>query len=357
MSGIFGALNISTNDRSYINTIGQRIVWDAVQMVLTQYNADLMAAKSIFVGGTTQDHKFRFKLPGGGRLQRRGGQAQSAAVRAVGSWDVAFPLEDFGAGLAADDIALAYMTMQELNRHLDTVMIQDMNTVRFEILKAVFNNTPRNFNDFTWGNLTVQPLASGDAVTYPPVLGSETETSENHYLETGYAASSISDTNNPFPMVRDELEEHFGAQTGGENIVAFINNAQTGKVQALTDFDEVPDRFVRQGNDTNIPMGLPTVPGRILGRVNGVWVVEWRWIPASYLFAQHLEAPAPLMERTDPADTGLGTGLQLISRDEKSPFEQSQYRHRFGYGVANRLNGLVVEFGIGGSYTIPEQYA
>lgn len=358
MTGIFGVLNLNDTDRLYVNTVGQSIVYDAVNTYLAQVSADLVAAQEVFVETMTEGYKERYKLPGGGRLQRRGGQSPSGAVKASASWDVAYPLEDFGAQVAADDVTLAYMTLQELQRHLDTVVQQDINTVRFEILRSIFNNTARTFVDPLYGSLTVQPLAlASDGVLYPPVLGSETEATDTHHIESGYASSAISDANNPLPTMRDELEEHFGANTGGSNIVVFINNAQTAKIKALTDFDEVIDNFIIPGDAVNQPTRLPSVPGRIVGRGSGVFVVEWRWIPADYAVAIHLEAPAPLKMRVDPADTGLARGLQLVSRETNYPMEAAHYRHRFGVGVGNRLNGVVMEFGTGGTYTIPTAYA
>ncbi len=358
MSGIFGALGLQDTDRSFVNVIGQRVVYDAVQQVLSQHNADLAAAYGVFVERETEDFKFRYKLPGGGYLQRRGANARPASVKAYGSWDVAFPLEDFGADLADNDVALAYMSMQELNRHLDTIIAQDINTVRREILKAMFNNTNLTFEDPINGSLTCVPLANADAVVYPPVIGSDTEATDDHYLESGYAAASISDTNNPFKTIRDELEEHFGAATGGENLFTFINNAQVTAVESLTDFDPVNDRFTAPGTNTDQLFGLPAgMPGRIVGRCNGVWVIEWRWIPANYMLGGHLDAPKPLIMRLDPANTGLARGLNLVGRDEEKPLESSFYRHRFGLGVGNRLNGVAFELGTGGSYTIPTAYA
>lgn len=359
MSGIFAALGLADSDRSFINVIGQRVVYDAAMQLLDQYNAGLNAAMSVFVERTTEDYKLRYKLPGGGRLQRRGGQAQSGAKKAYGSWDIALPLEDFGDQLVGDDVALAYMTMDEFDRHLDTIFLSDVNTVRFEMLKSIFNNTARTFVDPLYGSLTVQPLANGDTVTYPPVEGSESEATDDHYLESGYAASAISDTNNPYVTIRDELEEHFGGGvSGGSNIAVFINNAQTAKTETLTEYDPVPQRFVTAGvNSDQADRGLPAnVPGKILGYVNGVWVVEWRWVPANYMLGIHLDAPAPLLQRVDPAATGLGQGLQLIATDDETPFEASHYRHRFGLGVGNRLNACVMELGTGGSYSIPAAY-
>lgn len=357
MSGIFGALGVNDTDRVYLSTMGQQVVYEAVQQVLAQYNADLNGALQLFVEETTSDHKRRYKLAGGGRLQRLGGQAQAGAVKTTGQWDVAFPLEGFGAQLAANRVDFAYMSVQDLDRHLNTIMAQDANTVLFEIFKAMLNNTQDTFVDPLWGSLSIEPLANGDAVVYPPALGSESEATDDHYLESGYAAANISDTNNPYVTIRDELEEHFGTPTGGSNIAVFINNAQVPKTEALTDFDAVNDRFTTPGANVDQLFGLPAVPGRIVGRTNGVWVIEWRRVPANYIVGLHLDAPKPLVQRIDPADTGLGEGLQLVAESDTHPFSASHYEHRFGFGCGNRLNGAVLELGVGGSYSIPSGYS
>jgi hypothetical protein len=354
MSQIFGLLGLPDTDRSFVNTVGQRVVYDAIMEILNRHNQELDAAIGIFSDGTTEDFKFRYKLPGGGYLQRRGGQAQSANVKRVGQWDVALPLEDFGAAVGGDRVSLAYMTMKELDTHIDTITLQDINTVRLEILKALFDSAQYTFVDPIHGSLTITPLANNDAVVYPPVIGSETEAADNHYLESGYIATAISDSNNPYVTMRDELEEHFGYPQGGSNLIAFINKAETAETEALTDFTEVQDRFVRPGDNTAVLEGLPsTIPGRIIGRTNGVWVAEWGFIPAGYMLGVHLDAPKPLMQRVDPANTGLPRGLSLISESDEYPLQNSHYAHRFGFAVVNRLNGVVMELANGGSYTVP----
>lgn len=357
MSQLLGILGINDNDRVLMQTVGQDVVWDAAQQEIARFNAELDAAMSVFMERGTTNYKERYKLAGGGYLQRRGGQAQSAAVKAAGQWDVAYPLEDFGAAIGGSDVDLAYMTIQDMDRHLDTVMGQSVNTTRREILAALLCNTDFNFVDPLYGTLAVKPLANGDSVAYPPVLGADAEATENHYLASGYASASISDTNNPFPVIAGELEEHFGSPTGGSNIVTFINAAQTAKAESLADFDEVPDRFVAPGANTDVPYNLPAnLPGRVLGRCGGCWVVEWRFVPADYIIGVHLDAPRPLVRREDPADTGLGIGLQLVAQDEQHPFRTSFYRHRFGFGVGNRLNGVVMHL-TASSYAIPTGYA
>jgi len=358
MSGIYGALGLNETDRAFVSTVGQQAVFDAVQMLLQRWNEDLNIALNLFVERHTSDYKLRYKLPGGGYLQRRGRQGRPAVVKATGYWDVAFPLDDFGAGLGGDDVSLAYMSIQELNRHLDTIFMQDLNTVRFEILKALFDSASFTWADEQWGNLSCVPLANGDSVVYPPVLGADAEATHSHFYGTNYLSSAISDSNNPFPGIRDHLEEHFGTPTGGSQIVAFINQAQTLKVQALTNFVDVPDTHEQPGANTAVAIGLPAgMPGRVLGHTDGCWVVEWRYMPANYIVGLHLAAPKPLIMREDMPESGLGSGLQLIATIKDNPLQESFYRHRFGLAVGNRLNGVCGYFVASTSYTTPTGYA
>ena len=357
MSSIFGLLNISDADLTMVNSVGQRVLYDATTEYLSVINAELNAGLSLFVENTTEDYKERYKLPGGGRLQPRGTLANTAYRRTIGYWDVAYPINDYGAALGMDDVTLAYMTAAEYQRQVDGVVAGNTATVRFDLLKALFNASSRTITDDRWGSLTVQPLANGDSVVYPPAMGSETEATDNHYLESGYAASSIDNTNNPLVTLREELEEHFGTMTGGDNIVVFHNQAQTAKLEALADFDEVPDRYIRPGTGISVPEGAPNTPGIVTGRSSGVWCVEWRWIPANYLLAIHLDQPKPLKMRVDTAASGIPRGLHLYFNDEARPIQTMQWRHRFGFGVGNRLNGVVMELGTGGSYTTPTSYA
>lgn len=357
MSVIFGSLGVNDTDRVFNATVGQRAIYEAAANWIAARNAELDMAMALLVERTTSDHQLRYKLPGGGYLQRRGNQGRPGAVKAYGQWDVAFPLEDFGAQIVGNDVDRAYMTVAELDRHIQTVTIQNVNTVRYEMLKRLFNNVAATFADPLWGNLTVQPLANGDTVTYPPVLGSDTEATDDHYLQSGYAASAIDDSHNPYETIVAELEEHFGTPAGGDDIAVFINPAETPETKALTDFVSVADAGIQYGQDADLAIMRPGMPGKLLGRIEGLcWVVEWRHVPANYQLGVHLGAEAPLVRRIDPADTGLGDGLQLVAEDEEYPFQSSFWRHRFGLGVGNRLNGVVMELGTDGSYGVPTAF-
>lgn len=360
MGILAGLLGLQDSDRSFVNTIGQQVVYEAGQLMLDQWNAEVEGFLDLFVEETTENHKERYKLPGGGQLQRRGPNSTPAAVKASGSWDTAYPLEDFGDVIGGDDVALAYMTLPEMERHLMTVINRDKATMRFEALKALFNSGSRTFIDPIWGSLTVQPLANGDSVTYPPVAGSAADATANHYVETGYAASSISDSNNPFLTAANTLKSRWGTPSGGAPLIAFINSTHYTKVAALVDFEPLVDYRVEASTAANrlnpsaVPMGTP---GEVIGITSGVITVSWDWVPANYILTLHQGAPKPLKMRVDPASTGLGQGLQLVSRNPEAPLVESFFRHRFGFGVGNRLSAHVTELGTGGSYTIPTAYA
>lgn len=358
MTSIFGLAGMSASDFQFVNQIGQTMLYEMTQTYLTYINNDVQRAVSVFVQDVTEDHNQRYRLPGSGRMSERAEGTNGAAVRTVGSVSVGFPLHDFSEQVAGTREDLAYMTPADYQSHIDTIVNRYRTELRWRILNALFDSTTTTFSDKRWGDLTIKPLANGDSDTYPPVAGSTSEATDTHYLESNYAATAISDTNNPFVTIYDELIEHFeGGMQGGDNIVVFINQAERPETEDLTDFDPVEDRFVRSGDNRDVPVNLPNVPGRIIGRTNGCWVSEWRWIPASYMLGIHLEAPAPCKMRVDPAATGLPRGLTLVAEDDRYPISSAEWNARFGIAVANRLNGVALELGTGGSYTDPTAYS
>ncbi len=359
MSTIFALAGLAAADYQYVHTAGEQLIYQATVDYTMRINMDIQRAESVLVAMQTENHSERYKLPGTGRMSRRTTGVRGPAVRAYGGWDVAYPLYDFEEAIVGDDVDLAYLTPLEYQNHVDTIVNRYIGERRWQILHALLDDqggSSESFADKQWGTLTLVPLANGDSVTYPPVLGADTEATDDHYNESGYAAASISDTNNPLETNVDELVEHFGTMTGGENIVSFINNAQTTQIKDLTDFVEVEDNWIRSGDNVDVPTNLPSVPGKIIGRSNGTWVSEWRFIPENYILSLHLDAPAPLKERVDPAATGLPRGLNLVAQDESHPLMSAIYRARFGIAVGNRLNGCVMELGTGGTYTVPTAY-
>mgnify|MGYP000911329147 CR=1 FL=1 len=371
MSSLPGILNINDTERAFVNVLGQELVFDAINTVLAQYNAEVSAQLGVFVERDTERFKMRYLLPGGGRLQEMGRQGAAGAVKRAGYYDVSFPLRQYGAELGGSRVDMAYMSIAEVDAHLDTIMIQDLNTMRWNILTAIFEDTNLTFSDMLHGDLTVRRLANGDGTLYPAVLGSETEAEDNHYINAGYAVADIAAANNPAVTLRDEIVEHFGGlAVNGNNIVYFHGADQTPYLSAIDGYIPMEDKFLTANTYVHSaganyplgwpkPQGWPNVPGRVHGRAWGVWLSEWTgWIPNKYGIAVLLEVPAPLMKRVDPSDTGLGNGLQLVATDYEHPLQRARYEHRYGLGAGNRLSAAVIEInGAGGSYDPPTEYA
>lgn len=358
MGTLLGMLGVADTDASFLSKLGQQVVYDAVTEYLRMHNMEMAKVESVFVEKTTEDFQIRYKLIETGYMERQGGVGQASASGANGAWDVAFPIDDWGRNILINDVALARMAAGEFEKHIDGKRAQDINTRRREMLRALFRNTSLSFVDDVQGTLTVRPLAngSGDSVVYPPVLGSTSEATRQRYNVSTYTSASISATNNPLITIRQDLEADFGTSTGYANVAAFFNKAQIAKLEALAGYRPVEDINVRSGQDTDVPINLPSVPGVIRGRCDGCWIIEWAWIPADYALGIHLDAPRPLIKRVDPAAvrSALGIdGLTLVAENRNSPLFTSKFRNRYGFGVGNRLNGYVMQFKASGSYDIP----
>lgn len=362
MANIFGHLNLSDTDRVFNQTTGQAVIFEAATDYVNRSTEELNRLMSVFVARNTSDFKLRYYLPGNGYLQKRNSDGRYGAVKATGSWDVSFPLEDQGAMIAGNDVDMAYMTVQELDRHIKTVVQQNVNTVRYDVLTALTAGTNGTFIDPLHGSLTIRRLANTDGTLYPPVIGSMTEADDQHYLETNFTTATIADAYDPWVglggnnvNIIADLSEHVGWNAGSSEIVSFVNIAEVPYISALTDFEPVDIRQIQEGTQTASPVQVPTnLPGTVIGRHRaGAWIVHWDRIPATYIVSVHTGVEPPLLKRVDPADTGLGTDLQLVAQDEQFPFKESIWRHRFGVGAGNRLSAIVVEVATGGSYTDP----
>lgn len=359
MSTIFGALNLNNTDRVFNATVGQEAILSAIVDYLARRDAQVDMLISVFVATNTQNHKEKYKLSGVGRMQDMGfaPKTRPGLTRVAGEWDVAYPLVSYQSGIGWDRVSMAYFSVADMERHVSGIDVENRNSIRFALLKRIFDNTQTTFNDPLWGSLTIEPGANGDTVVYPPVIGSESEATEDHYLESSYTAANVSDTNNPYVTIEADLTHHFGKSQGNDSVAVFINSAQTPVTQALTDFIELTDIRVIPGTQTATLTNLPTMhPGRVIGRTNGCWVIEWDWIPATYMVGVQLDVEPVLKRREDPSDTGLSTGLQLIMDTEDFPHSAEYWENRYGFGAGNRLNLVVMELGTGGTYTIPTAY-
>ncbi len=370
---ILGAIGAQDSDFALLHTYGVRTIYDGLAQILGNHNEDMEIAERLFVEGTTHMPQDVYKLPGTGRLQELNSTTRAAEVKTANQWDVGYPLKNLGAAVATDDVTWAYMDAREFNRYIDTVLMQDTNTRRYEMLRALFNSTSRPYIDPRFKGLnsqgiTVRPLANNDSTIYPPTIGTEVNTGPvNNYLGVATPLANLAtwtQAQNPLPAAVNALEQYFGIPTGGSDIVTFINGGsagQLGPIQNLPGFNLVANRFLTLGtNVTHVEAGnVPVNLGRVVGESDGTIINRWDWIPAGYMLTIHFGAPRPLMKRVDTPESGLTTGLKLKwASDQESPFLKWEWWNRYGFGVGNRLNGVITDLTTGGSnYTTPLQYA
>lgn len=360
-SVFFGALGLPETDEALIQRVGERIVHEAAEVSLGSHNAQVAGSLDFILENTIEDWKITYKYAGGGRLQKLGNRSRAAEIKGGFSWDVGLPLENLAAGFSADRVTYAYMSVRDFDRVLTTVQNQNTYTIRDEMLKALFNNTTRVFKDDLRGDINVRPLANGDAVVYPPLVGTEVPGTSNSYLGVATDATAFTDANSPILTAVALLESRFGIPSGGSPIVTFLNSVQAKRAKLLADYEPVINRYVTPGVAVSQVelSNLPPLPGRVFGVANGSILSEWPFIPAGYTFSLHLGAPKPLLERVDMGKVNLPRGLQLVSEEIDHPFYRAEWVHRTGFGVGNRLNGVLQDLTAAGGanvYTIPPQW-
>lgn len=184
------------------------------------------------------------------------------------------------------------------------------------------------------------------------------ETDTHHIAQ----ANTISNSDNPFPTIYRELDEHVG---NSGPYIAYIPSNLTDEVEALDDLVEPDDpSLIISENNTRLRIGInpdeseygqgPVLFGtRYLGRANGVHCVEWASLPDNYI-PFHAVGAGPFMGwREEPeaelqgffTETDPGDGNVLVSR----------FMRRCGFGVMNRTAAGVIRIG-NGTYAEPTGY-
>lgn len=353
---IAGILQIEDSENTRVNTVGQESVFDAIGEYTRMLNESLNRITGLFVERTTTKHQFKYRLPGNRELQTQGGMARAGEQKFKAEYKVELPIFQFGDAIGGTFIDMAYMTIADVDRQVAEIRLAAQRTLRKEVLKALFDNRNMTYDDLVFGALTIKPLANGESdVFFPPLAGTDDLTTANHYAESGFAVSAISDTNNPIALHAAALLNRF---PGEVDAMVFIAKNMTAKVKELTSFFEVGDPRVEKGGLAdrlaNIPGG---VPGKVIGRAEEMWVVEWPDLPSNYSLSIAPSVEKPLQKRIDPPDTGLPGDLTLIKQSDLFPLEKSEWMWRFGMGAVNRLNGYILECGTGGTYTVPTSLA
>jgi hypothetical protein len=352
MSTIFGLAGLTASDYQFAIQADHQLLFNALGKYLEFTNQARVDAASFFVQGTTELISERVKNPMTGKAQRRGQNANVDAVKPYDGHDVAYPLYDYSdeVNLTADDFA--YMSPAQFQQHVDGVVGRFNSAYRSDVLNMIFKNTNTTFVDKRAGSQTIVPLANTDGVLYPPTIGNTADAEAEHYLTLG--AASIDDTNDPYEDIVNLFSARFGRMTGGISVAILINTAQRAETEVLAAFVPYVPNTVSPGDDTDQVLNNTTIPGEIIGTIHGAWVSVWDYIPSGYMAGRYLGAPAPLIERNDPAATGLAGGVRMVigPNEVQWPVVFNAWQWRYGVGTRERLNACVLQV-TAGAYSIP----
>jgi hypothetical protein len=349
---IYGVLNMS--DVSTVATVGQQVIYETAAAIFAAHDAEVNRALSLFVQSpATTLYQETYKLLSGGTMQEMSEYGDPNAVKASGGYPVGYPLRDYQDKIAITRVTREKMTLGDYQVHVDNIRERHVTTVRRDMLSALLLKSNYTWKDPQYGDIAVKRLANTDGTLYAPKIGAPAAADDNHYLVSGYVTASISDTNNPFTAMITALTEH-----GAGDVAVFINTAEVAKVTALSSFVEAGDPYIRAGVTADaLVRQLANAPGTYLGRVKGVGgrgahVIQWDYIPATYMLGVNLDMPQPLKKRVDAETKLQGFGI-IPGGNPQYPLQEAIYGERFGFGVAQRTGAVVMYLATGSTWTDP----
>lgn len=347
MAVLYGLLQQADLASERLTTVGTDLVMDAVNQSLAEHNRQLDALMSLFVTRRT-DFKTRFQIANAWRLQPLDENGRALPVKPSGYYDVSWPIQMAGTAWGFNWVTREKITVGEVARITAGHMEADVRWMRDHVLAALFyknGTSPWTFSDPLNGTLSIYGLANGDTTVYSIAAGATAAATDDHLL---FDATVAADT---FTTIYDELMEH--PENGGE-VIAFIPTNLKATVEALATFYPIEDPDLRIGTGNTVLAGRlgTAVPGTVLGKIEKVWVVEWKHLPNDYILGLATEGERALAMRED--EEQALRGFKLRGERDDHPWYEQQFARRAGFGAWNRVNAIVVK--AAASYTVPTGY-
>ena len=347
MAVLYGYLNMADLADSRVTEVGVDVVMSSVEQSVAEHNRQLDAIMSLFVRRTT-DFKSRFWAAGSARLQPLDNFGRALPIKPAGKYDVAWPIQMGGTAWGYDYVTGQKLTVGEVARVTNTMLDADTRWVRDHILAALFyksSTNPWTFVDDEHGSLSIYGLANGDTTVYNLISGTDAGATDDHLL---FDDTPDADT---FIALYQELTEH--PENGGE-VIALIPSNLKATVEAISTFYPIEDPDLRIGANSTVLAGRLNVPvpGMVLGKVEKVWVVEWKSLPDDYIVGVMTEGERPIAMRED-MEASLRGFKQVATRDDH-PYYERQWLRRAGFGAWNRVGAVVYKDAA--SYAIPTGY-
>lgn len=323
------------------------VVQTAITASLAEYTRvidELFAA--VTVKTKPNQWQITYRLPSAHTLQTLDALGNPLPVIPGASYTVAFPIQGAGTAWGTDRISREKMTIADAEMFTVDAMLADRDWMRRHLLAAWFTNTTYTFSDpeHPTVTMTVQPLANNDTVTYVNRAGNMV--TDNHFL---FQAAAIADATNPYTTIYTELNEH---PSNLGPYVAYIATDQVTTTKALANFIPVADPDVIEGSGIATLSGgfSPRFGDRVLGKVDGVWVVEWGVIPNGYILFHSSDANDAFGMREHDQTSLKGFFPEFADIDGNR--KVSRMLRFCGFGAMNRIAAGVMLIGAG-AYSIP----
>ncbi len=157
-----------------INTIGIDRVYSMIADSLAEYNRVVNAMMSSWVSRTTMVQEY-IELAGSGTLQPLTPDGNPLPISPSGNYSVGYPLWGAGTAFGTNRITKEFLTAQEADRLTEDAFQKDADWRMRHLLAAILDKDSWTYTDRYGdgqggekgiGNVTVQPLANGDSVTF-----------------------------------------------------------------------------------------------------------------------------------------------------------------------------------------------
>jgi hypothetical protein len=335
-----------------VTDVGIDLISTAVTASTQAYNAAINQLLSVLVEDLRDNGVFqeRYKLPVSGTLQPVDEYGRPKPVGGEIWYTQAYPMQYGAHAWGTNWIAMAKMTVEEANDKTNEALRADADWLIRHILGCLFFNAVWTFRDEQYGDLTVYPLALGEAnVKYVTRTGALVNTA----MYSAQANPIGAGADNPFPTVVRQLRL-FPVNQGP--IVTYIHNDQRASVEALAGFVPVGDGDIELGSGSDrLTNGGPTghLGDELIGKVNGSWVAEWERMPSGYTLS-HCLGTKPIVRRQQKEASLQGFIAKPVIQDGNvSSFEF--YRHA-GFAPRNRVGVHIRRIG-NATYAPPADYA
>lgn len=353
----YGFHDLQSLFSSRVAEVGTERIYTAVRESAAEYSRQVNGIMSTMVERTAVAQE-QIELAGDGTLQPLDEYGNPVPVVPSGYYQVAYPIQGGGTAWGTNRVSRELLTVDEANRNTLDAQRRDADWMSRHFLAAILDNTTWTFNDKIGpngakglGNITVQPLANNDSVKYNR-RGGSAAAADNHYLAQANAISSV---DNPFPTIREELQEH---PMNSGPLVAYIASDLRPDVEGLPTFIEVNDPNLRYGLSSDQVNGTvdPGPGDEVLGYIKGenIWVVEWRSMPSSYIITHSRGAGAFVKMREYPVASLQGFFPEQFSPDGN--LQEMRMIRYGGFGVSMRVAACAMYIGAG-AYAIPTGFS